>query len=680
LSLNTYDLYQNKLINELTPTARSIPTYSGTIRTASNLADLCAAIVASASSGDTIRITNNIDIGPSNITISKGIKLTASDPSLYITSSLTELGGIIFSGDNVLVTDITIGNTGTGSTPTSVAFTSTTASNNYVYNATMATNEFGVTSTNAQIQIENVSFTWCGVATDSHRYIGLYKTTGETFIKNCTFAGNGNSTPVSRGILVSSNLPEHVYTNGKIIVEGCSTVTNPLQQFLICETSLAGSNTQWYFSSNNATLTGGYFIFYNGVGLAGVTTMVVQSNVETLAAPATGSKGIVALDNGTPGTIAFPTNFFAANNTVSSLVTGFSDLTSDSSRVVAYNLSMFTPSTTIEVKTEGWVSVGNVLGPIGGSNTQILYNNSNTATGNAALTFQQTTGMTTMSAATVNNALTVTGPGTFSNALTLRGAGTIFSASGSTASFSNVNISGATVVTNITALGTGTFSNTLNVTGTGTFSNALTANGLLTASGATVNNALNVTGAGTFSNALTVRGTTFSASGSTASLSNVNVSGAMVVTNITALGTATLSNTLNVSGTGTFSNALNVNGLFTASGGRVTNNLSAGFLNGVTYPQTTRLAATPSNLILQPSNWGSTYIVTGTSTLSVTTTGLAGVAAGYSVMLKNGNNSAQSVGVSISGGATLTLSGSSATTNGQVAILYWTGSSMTGYF
>jgi hypothetical protein len=108
--------------------------------------------------------------------------------------------------------------------------------------------------------------------------------------------------------------------------------------------------------------------------------------------------------------------------------------------------------------------------------------------------------------------------------------------------------------------------------------------------------------------------------------------------------------------------------------------LSALTINNVPSPQITRVVATPSSLSLQPSNWGAMYILTGTSTLSVTTTGLAGVAAGYSVTLKNGNNNASAIGVSIAGGPVLTLSGSSATTNGQIAVLYWGGSSMTGYF
>jgi hypothetical protein len=173
------------------------------VRSVATLAELNAAITASAATGDTIRITADISLGTTPLTIAKGIKLTADVPTRKITCSATEGSGVTFSGDNVLVTGITIENTGTGSTATALNFSSATATNNYVYDATLTTNEFALGTNNAQIQIQNVAFTWTGSA-DSHRYINLQRTTGETFIVDCTFAGNGSATPNSRGIYSAS--------------------------------------------------------------------------------------------------------------------------------------------------------------------------------------------------------------------------------------------------------------------------------------------------------------------------------------------------------------------------------------------------------------------------------------------------------------------------------------------
>jgi hypothetical protein len=304
------------------------------------------------------------------LTISKGIKLTASNPALYITSTGVGSEGpsVNFTGDNALVTGITIRSTGIGGggTSSAVQFSSTTATNNYVYNATITTNEFGITNSNSQIQIQNVAFTWTGTP-DSHRYIGLYRTTAETFITDCTFAGNGAATPVSRGILLTGSTAD--YVNGKIIVKGCSSVTNPLAQFFVSEISLASTNFQFYFVNNTATVSNTFVNFYIGNALQGVSTMVVQGNTETLAVTnTTGSKGIIAIDNGSSSgtSITFPPNFYAGGNSQNALVAGWADLSSNGSKVIVYNTAIFTPSGTVTVQAmEGWGVIGNVLGATG---------------------------------------------------------------------------------------------------------------------------------------------------------------------------------------------------------------------------------------------------------------------------------------------------------------------------
>jgi ribosomal protein L19 len=117
LALDTYDLYNYSSVSISSPTERTLPTYSGVTRVVGTVGALTSAISASAP-GDIIQISANIDLGATSITFPSGIKLTAINPSFFITSSMTEGTGVIFNGDNCLVESITIRNTGTGSTAT----------------------------------------------------------------------------------------------------------------------------------------------------------------------------------------------------------------------------------------------------------------------------------------------------------------------------------------------------------------------------------------------------------------------------------------------------------------------------------------------------------------------------------------------------------------------------------
>jgi hypothetical protein len=369
LALDNYNLYSYSTSAMTSPSSRAIPTYSGMNYTANSAASLTS-VVASCVDGDIITITANIDLGASSITISKGIKLTASSPSLHITSSLTEGSGVIFSGDNVLVEGITIRATGLGSTSTALSFTSSTALNNYVHNATIQTNEFGIGSNNARIQITNTAFQFVGVA-DSHRYINLQRTTGETIIANCTFAGNGAATPNTVCVYTASVAAN--FTNGKITIKNCNnTALNTVQRVMMWETAMTGTNLEFYFEGNSFSTTSGFFIFYNNLCLSGISKLFVKNNTETFVGTAPGGKGIIVCDSASSGTLSRPT-VYASGNTAAALRTDYTDWSSDSSGVIAYTTARFTPGTSITIlatESSSWASVGSIMGATGSTGAQ----------------------------------------------------------------------------------------------------------------------------------------------------------------------------------------------------------------------------------------------------------------------------------------------------------------------
>jgi hypothetical protein len=367
LALDTYDLYNYSSVSISSPTERTLPTYSGVTRVAGTVPALTSAISAS-SPGDIIQISANIDLGAASITFPSGIKLTAINPSFYITSSMTEGTGVIFNGDNCLVESITIRNTGTGSSAIALGFTSTTANNNYVANCTIQTNEVGIYFTNNQIQIQNSFFQFVG-SPDSHRYIIIGKTTGSTFIINNTFQANGALTPNSQAIFCNSSAAN--FTNGKIIIKN-NTGTLPFQRVMMWETPLTGANIEFYFDTNTFTTSSGFFVFYTQNCLQGISSILAINNVETFSGTPPGGKGIIGCDNAINGTLYTPT-IYASGNTAATLRVDYTDWSSDSSRTVAYATARFSPVGLITINpasTAGWAIVGNVLGPTGSTGAQ----------------------------------------------------------------------------------------------------------------------------------------------------------------------------------------------------------------------------------------------------------------------------------------------------------------------
>lgn len=323
--------------------ARPIPTYSGTIRNVSSEAELTSAITDSIT-GDIINVTDNITL-TSTLTLNKSVKLTANTNTLKITFFGVNAATINVTVDDVLVTDITIESTGTGFNDSCIIFSSLTAVNNYVYNAIISTNEFGIASSNIQIQITNTSFIFVGTA-DSHRYINLLKTTGTTIIDNNTFNGNGaNSTQC----ISTANTTTANFNNGIIVISNNNnTGLNTVQRLFMNDgISLIGTNIDFYFINNSFTTSSGFAIFFNTNALEGIRSIYINNNTEILGTGITGSKGIIGLDGPSSGTIT-NISIKGANNTVPSLRADYSDITTDANRFVAYVTAKYSPIFTID--------------------------------------------------------------------------------------------------------------------------------------------------------------------------------------------------------------------------------------------------------------------------------------------------------------------------------------------
>jgi len=94
------------------------------------------------------------------------------------------------------------------------------------------------------------------------------------------------------------------------------------------------------------------------------------------------------------------------------------------------------------------------------------------------------------------------------------------------------------------------------------------------------------------------------------------------------------------------------------------------------------LITAPNTITLSPTSFGSTYIITSAvpSTIAFVTTALTTNDAGFFVYLKNGNNTANDITLSgISGATTLHGRTAAGTTNGQILIAYWSGTTLTAY-
>jgi hypothetical protein len=352
LDQSSMNLYQ-KDAAELKP-SRNLRQYLGTVRTAATEAALIAALAA-AVDGDTIQITANITL-TATLTISKGIKLTATSKTLKITYATANQSAVTVSGDNCLVTGITIEHTGTGSNDTALSFSSATAAANCVYDAIIQTNEFGITTANAQIQIENNAFVFVGVA-DSHRFIFLTRTTGTTIIHNNTFSGHVSS----QCILISSG----DFVNGFLSICDNSSLTT-VTRLMMNEANYTGANLQFLFLNNTFTCNSGFVIFYNSAALAGVSSIALQGN-EMILPDGVNSKGYICIDQGgVGGTINSACRIAGYDNVAipdDRRRTDFSDGTVEGDFTVAYLTAGFTAPSPLFTMAN-WVNLRkSALGP-----------------------------------------------------------------------------------------------------------------------------------------------------------------------------------------------------------------------------------------------------------------------------------------------------------------------------
>ena len=197
----------------------------------------------------------------------------------------------------------------------------------------------------------------------------------------------------------------------------------------------------------------------------------------------------------------------------------------------------FTNASGAQVSPVGATGPTGVQGPPGtvaGSDTQIVFNQSGSPGASSNLAFNYSSGLLSVSAASISNNLIVSG-----------------TISGGTTTISSLNVW-----------------------------NNVTISGLTTLSAATVSNNLVVSG---------------SISGGTTTISSLNVLNAVTISGLTTLSAATVSNNLVVSGTisgGTTTvsslnvfNAVTISGLTTLSAATISNNLSLAVVNGATYPQ-----------------------------------------------------------------------------------------------
>lgn len=363
---NTNGLYDDSLITLpfntlykkqallLKPIERTPQTYTGTLYTINDFSTFQNTI-SLLNNGDRIDITSNITL-TSTLTIDKTIRLYSSNNSILSSSQTTTL---VFSGDNVLIENITINNSSTSSVASTINFTSTTANNNIVRNATIQTNEFAIQSTNNQIQIVDCRFELIGTP-DSQRFINLQKTTGTTIIHNCDFIGYTSTQ------CIFSNTGD--FTNGTISM--CDNKTsafvtgfNAVQRLAMFENTFnSNSNLRIICLNNKINCSSGFIIFFSANALQGVKDIYLENNQEILGATATGSKGLVGLDQlSTNGTINMLCDIYNYNNIVPALRVDYTDLSAEGNKSIAVVINKFNYSGSFTTNGK-WVNLGNIGG------------------------------------------------------------------------------------------------------------------------------------------------------------------------------------------------------------------------------------------------------------------------------------------------------------------------------
>ena len=328
---------------------------------------------------------------------------------------------------------------------------------------------------------------------------------------NATVGGTLGVTGAST--LASADVTGNATVGGTFGVTGASSLST---------LSTSGAATLASASITGAASVGGT------LGVTGNTTLT-----GTLAAGASTLASASITNNATVGGTLGVTG--AATLSSSLGVTGTSSFTGD---MTAGNID----ATTLDAS--GNASVGGTFGVSG--NTTL--GGTLAVTGAATLSSTLSAGASTLSSATVTNALSagsISTVGTLSAGATTLGNTTVgtLGASGAVDFDSTLNVDGVSTLNSAVITLGATVGTTLGVTGAATFGNTL-----------------GVTGAATLSNNLSVAGTSTLTGAATLS-NNLSVAGTSTLT-----GAVTASSTLGVTGVANFSNDVNVGGDLTVNG------------------------------------------------------------------------------------------------------------------
>ena len=350
----SYNLYGNS--DAGFPQPKAFPVYSGTTYTINNESDWTTNY-ALANNGD-ILLFNAAVTFTSTKTIDKSVMIKGNVGSSVTYSTVSNIFTVTAS--NVCFTTMTFNNSNTDGNANIIAFNNSSGFNNFVNGCSLQTNEFAISTNNANIQISNNTFSFVGTA-DSHRYIILTGGTDVIMINNNIFQGNGGSSTQC----ININNQTSPFTNCKLVVTNNQSTVATVQRLIMVDIALTGSNISFYVSRNTITCSSGFIIFFVSPMLTGVKQIYVIDNVEILGGTATGSKGVIGLDVVTTGTIDFTTLIYSARNTIPLLRSDYTDLTStlaNQARVIAYATAKFTPLQSYSLIVP---FIANITGPTG---------------------------------------------------------------------------------------------------------------------------------------------------------------------------------------------------------------------------------------------------------------------------------------------------------------------------
>jgi len=287
-TLNTHNFYDYTSIPTKPDLRQAFePTVAPT--NVASEAELDTAISTQASN---IVITASFTITTQKV-IGHSCKITQSS-GLSFTSSVDT--PFTITGDNTTIDGLQIINNRTSSIVSCLNFNNLVAINNTVRNCIFTTNEFGIVSNNAQIQIHNCQFKFTGTA-DSHRYIHLTKITGKTLIYSNIFESNGAFSTAC--LLVNGTAIN--YKDGSLIVYNNTSSNGTIQRMGIMEL-IPDSNFTLSFIQNTIETFTDFFILYVGNNpLAGFKEIILYKNNVSLVAGSTGFKGLIGIDSFTTG-------------------------------------------------------------------------------------------------------------------------------------------------------------------------------------------------------------------------------------------------------------------------------------------------------------------------------------------------------------------------------------------